>query len=205
MFQFLLTILIVVMGMVNGYLYNEVRFLKTDLKKVEKTIQTMEASASSQRVEQQALEFIESFQDNSGEDILAASQEVEEDLIEENDETVEIVDGNLKGFLDVENPSAKVNGQSVVLEFKTESENLANLVAQNLGGVIKIGDFKYQVSLGCVNNSGILKSQIFSLSNNDSQMILGGKFENLRLFFSPKVGFVGKSCQSPLSSVQILD
>lgn len=211
MFQFLLTILIVVMGMVNGYLYNEIRFLKKDLAKIERSVQLLETSASSERIEKQALEFIESFQESDSAESqghgLAETQIVELPEVSEpeNKETIEILDGSLKGFLDVIGAKSKQDGQSVMMEFSSESQNLQDLVAQSLGGVVKVAKGVYQVNLGCVNNSGIIKSQIFSLSNEESQKILKNEAEELRLFFSPKVGYVGRACQSPLSSVQILD
>ena len=211
MLQFLLTILIVVMGMVNGYLYNEIRFLKKDLLKVERSVQLLETSASSGRIEKQAMEFIESFQ--GGEDLghglaespVVESAEMEDAKADEDSETVEIVEGSLKGFLDIDSPKTQQDGQSVMLEFASDSQKLQELVARSLGGVVGVADGVYQVSLGCVNNSGIIKSQIFSLSNDESQKILKNEAEQLRLFFSPKVGYVGRACQSPLSSVQILD
>ncbi len=212
MLQFLLTILVVVMGMVNGYLYNEIRFLKKDLAKIERSVQLIETSASSDRIEKQALEFIESFRGEDGGESqghgLAESMIVESEKQVEQEaetETVEIFEGSLKGFLDVVGAKSKQDGQSVMLEFQSDSQNLSELVAQSLGGVVRVSDSVYQVNLGCVNNSGIIKSQIFSLSNEESQKILKNEAEELRLFFSPKVGYVGRACQSPLSSVQILD
>ena len=120
-------------------------------------------------------------------------------------ETIEIKEGFLKGFLDISSFNVQQNSMDLALDFSIESPTIENLIASGTGGITKVSTNKYKLSLGCINNAGLVKSQVFTLSVDDTKTLLSGKANNLRLFFSPKVGFVGKSCQSPLSLIQIID
>ena len=73
MFHFLLTVLILILGMFSGYMYNEVKFLKTDVENLEQKFAQIQASGSAERVESQAMEFLSEFHN----DDLADSQVVE--------------------------------------------------------------------------------------------------------------------------------
>ena len=204
MFHFLLTVLILILGMFSGYMYNEVKFLKTDVENLEQKFAQIQASGSAERVESQAMEFLSEFNN----DELADSQVVEAELIKEPEvpkETIEIKEGFLKGFLDISSFNVQQNSMDLALDFSIESPTIENLIASGTGGITKVSTNKYKLSLGCINNAGLVKSQVFTLSVDDTKTLLSGKANNLRLFFSPKVGFVGKSCQSPLSLIQIID
>jgi len=204
MFQFLLAVLILILGMFSGYMYNEVKFLKTDVENLEQKFAQIQASGSAERVESQAMEFLSEFNN----DELADSQVVEAELIKEPEvpkETIEIKEGFLKGFLDISSFNVQQNAMDLALEFSLESPTIENLIASGTGGITKVSTNQYKLSLGCINNAGLVKSQVFTLSVDDTKTLLSGKANNLRLFFSPKVGFVGKSCQSPLSLIQIID
>jgi len=204
MFQFLLTVLVLILGMFSGYMYNELKFLKTDVENLEQKFAEVEAVNSADRVESQAIEFLSEFNN----DELAESQIVEPELTPEPElpkETIEIKEGFLKGFLDLERFSVEQNAMDLALKFFAESPTIESLIASGTGGITKVSENNYKLSLGCINNAGLVKSQVFTLSVEDTKTLLSGKANNLRLFFSPKVGFVGKSCQSPLSLIQIID
>ena len=199
MFQFLLTIMVLILGMFSGYMYNEVKFLKIDLENVQQKVAQNEASKSAERVVSQAEEFLMEF----GQDNLVKTENVEPKPTEKIKETIEISEGFLKGFLDVDSFEVLQDSMSIGLEFNLESPTLEKLVLGGTGGVYKVSENKYKIALGCINNAGLVKSQVFSLSVDETKTLLGSKASSLRLFFSPKVGFLAKDCQSPLSLLQV--
>jgi len=206
MYQFILTLCIIALGLFNGYLYNQMRFLHNDLRKLEVKVERMQALGTSNRVSNEAAKFVESLQVQADNSSGATGDQSSDNLASSpNVETIELVDGFLKGFLDLQQTKLESSGLAVSLNFVSESQVLNDFAKNNSTVVTRLSENSFRIKLGCISNSQQVKTQMFTVNANDSKKLLANDFESLRLFFSPKVGYMNKDCQSPLSSLQILD